>query len=95
MTLTPGVDASGGHKANPFRAIRNTECLPETAIEGTWVIFHHRSRQGYLDVGVPADLVLLTRPWSEARNRLDSEDVRMTWCHGEATFEREKLNDAE
>jgi predicted amidohydrolase YtcJ len=78
------------------RFINTEECVsPETALEGYLGHFSSPFTVRGLNVGGPADLVLLTRPWSEARDRLDSEDVRMTWCHGEATFEREILSDAE
>jgi predicted amidohydrolase YtcJ len=33
-------------------------------------------------VGAPADLCLLDRPWSRARERLDAEDVAACWCGG-------------
>ncbi len=76
--------------------INTEECVsPETALEGYLGHFSSPFTVRRLDVGEPADLVLLTRPWSEVRDRLNSEDVRMTWCHGEATFDREILSDAE
>jgi predicted amidohydrolase YtcJ len=40
------------------------------------------SRQRRVAVGEPADLCLLDRPWSEARNRLTSADVRATFVGG-------------
>ena len=78
------------------RFINTEECVsPETALEGFLGHFSSPFTVRRLEVGEPADLVLLTRPWSEARDRLNSEDVRMTWCHGETTFEQGILSDAE
>jgi len=39
-------------------------------------------------VGAVADLCLLDRPWSEARQRLDASDVRATLRAGELIFDR-------
>jgi len=39
-----------------------------------------------LEPGAPADLVLLDRPWAEARSRLDARLVRATWCEGERVY---------
>ncbi|MEM9255353.1 MAG: amidohydrolase family protein [Pseudomonadota bacterium] len=41
--------------------------------------------------GAPADLCLLNRPWSQARQRLKSEDVRATVCAGNVVFDRQGL----
>ncbi len=40
-------------------------------------------------VGAVADLCLLDRPWRDARARLTSEDVRVTWCAGRAVWQRD------
>lgn len=37
---------------------------------------------------VPADLCLLDRPWSEARERLSAGDVRATWIEGSLVHDR-------
>jgi predicted amidohydrolase YtcJ len=39
--------------------------------------------------GAPADLVLLDRPWRDARERLVSADVRATWSAGRLVFARD------
>ncbi|MBB4860139.1 putative amidohydrolase YtcJ [Novosphingobium chloroacetimidivorans] len=41
-----------------------------------------------LAVGAPADLVLLDRPWREARQRLTSADVAATFIDGELVHDR-------
>ncbi len=43
---------------------------------------HDLSRQRRIDVGRPADLCLLDRPWREAKHRLKSEDVIATIASG-------------
>jgi predicted amidohydrolase YtcJ len=45
-----------------------------------------RCRQ--IAVGAAADLVLLDRPWPEARTRLTSDDVRLTLCAGRIIHDR-------
>ena len=40
------------------------------------------ARQRRIAVGEPADLVLLDRPWAEARGRLAAADVRATLVAG-------------
>ena len=42
-----------------------------------------------LAVGAPADLCLLDRPWSEAREKLSSQAVRATICAGRVAFSRD------
>jgi predicted amidohydrolase YtcJ len=39
-------------------------------------------QQRSLAVGAPADLCLLDRPWTQARDRLRAQDVAMTWIAG-------------
>lgn len=46
------------------------------------------SRQRTVAPGTPADLFLLDRPWSEARSRLASDDVRMTLVSGLIVHDR-------
>ncbi|MET0239169.1 MAG: amidohydrolase family protein [Sphingobium sp.] len=46
------------------------------------------SRQRQIDVGAPADLCLLDRPWSHARQRLLSGDVRATLIAGGFVHDR-------
>lgn len=46
------------------------------------------SRQRRVAVGEAADLCLLDRPWSEARERLDSVDVRATFVGGRIVHDR-------
>ena len=38
--------------------------------------------------GAPADLLLLDRPWSRARERLDGDDVRATLVGGRTVWRR-------
>jgi predicted amidohydrolase YtcJ len=40
-------------------------------------------------VGAPADLCLLDRPWREARERLEMDDVSATWCAGRLVWQRD------
>lgn len=40
------------------------------------------SHQRRIEVGAPADLCLLDRPWTEARTALSAERVRATWISG-------------
>lgn len=40
------------------------------------------SRQRRIEVGAPADLCLLDRPWAEARRAFSAERVRATWISG-------------
>jgi predicted amidohydrolase YtcJ len=40
------------------------------------------SRQRKIEVGAPADLCLLDRPWAEARTAPSAERVRATWISG-------------
>ena len=42
-----------------------------------------------IEVGSPADLTCLDKPWSEARSRLTSKDVRATILEGRVTFLRD------
>lgn len=44
-----------------------------------------------IEVGVPADLCLLDRPWAEARHRLDSNDVIATFRGGELIYHRSNI----
>lgn len=46
------------------------------------------SRRRRIAVGEPADLCLLARPWHEARERLDSQDVRITVASGRVIHQR-------
>jgi predicted amidohydrolase YtcJ len=41
-------------------------------------------------VGARADLCLLDRPWRDARERLDMEDVCATWCAGRLVWQRDR-----
>ena len=45
--------------------------------------------RGALGPGEPADLVLLDRPWPEARQALCAEAVRTTWVAGQIAWSRE------
>ena len=45
--------------------------------------------RGPLAPGQPADLVLLDRPWSQARLRLDPADLRAVWIDGSRVWERD------
>ena len=45
-----------------------------------------RSARRQLAAGQPADLVLLDRPWREARARLDARDVAATLVAGEIVW---------
>ena len=47
-----------------------------------------------VEPGVAADLCLLDRPWSAARDRLASEDVVTTWAGGRITWSREEAGEA-
>lgn len=40
------------------------------------------SRQRRIEIGAPADLCLLDRPWAEARSALSAKRVRATWISG-------------
>lgn len=42
-----------------------------------------------IEIGAPANLVCLDRPWSDARNRLSSNDVVATFLEGRRTFLRD------
>ncbi|MDE0884067.1 MAG: amidohydrolase family protein [Myxococcota bacterium] len=44
--------------------------------------------RGPLAVGQPADLILLDRPWSQARLRLAPEDLSAVWIDGKRVWER-------
>jgi predicted amidohydrolase YtcJ len=46
------------------------------------------SRERRLEVGAPADLCLLDRPWRDARERLSAADVRTTWIDGSVVHDR-------
>ena len=41
-----------------------------------------------IEIGAPADLCLLDRPWAEARTRLNAEDVRATMIGGSVIYDR-------
>ncbi len=45
------------------------------------------SRQREVREGTPADLCLLSRPWSQARERLTSEDVVLTVASGQIVYD--------
>ena len=46
------------------------------------------TRQQSIEIGAPADLCLLDRPWEEARLRLSADDVRMTIIDGRIVHNR-------
>jgi len=55
---------------------------PESALELYLADPLELGRQRRIVEGAPAELVLLDRPWREARGRLVSGDVRHTWVSG-------------
>jgi predicted amidohydrolase YtcJ len=60
---------------------------PEEALELHLAVPGDLPRQRRIAVGEPADLVLLDRPWSLARNRLKSGDVRATIVAGDCLYQ--------
>lgn len=97
IVMAGGSDAPFG-KADPWLAMRAAvdrqtgsgaafgmdEALsPEAALALYLADPANLSRQRQITVGAPADLVLLDRPWSAARERLTSADVRLTVIAGE------------
>lgn len=110
LTLAAGSDAPFG-STDPWSAMRAAvsrqtrtgqiigadEALdPENALSLYLADPVDLARQRRIAVGEPADLCLLDRPWTEARGRLNSADVRTTFVAGrivhkridEAPFER-------
>jgi len=100
LRVALGSDAPFG-AADPWRAMRAAvartstrghaigpdECVsPEEALEGFLGEFRTPFTPRSLTVGIPADLVLLSKPWAEARHRLLADDVRMTWHQGQVSY---------
>ncbi len=46
------------------------------------------TRQRTIDVGTPADLCLLDRPWDDSRSRLSADHVRLTMIDGKIVYNR-------
>ncbi len=71
------------------RSIGQAEALtPEAALALYLADPADLSRQRKIAPGEPADLALLDRPWTEARNRLTSADVRATLVGGRLIHDR-------
>ncbi len=100
LRVALGSDAPFG-AADPWRAMRAAvartsarghsigpgECVsPEDALAGFLGEFMAPFTPRSLTVGLPADLVLLSKPWAEARHRLLADDIRMTWHHGQVSY---------
>jgi predicted amidohydrolase YtcJ len=96
VVLAGGSDAPFG-SADPWAAMRaavsrrTAKCTvigvdealdPEAALALYLADPLDLRRERRIVPGEPADLCLLSLPWSEARERLDSADVRATWIAG-------------
>lgn len=94
IPLCGGSDAPYGD-ADPWRAVKaavdrrapngvvigtHEALCPEQALALYLADPIDLSRQRRIAAGEPADLCLLDRPWHEARERLDSRDVRMVFA---------------
>ncbi len=101
ITLAGGSDAPFGG-ADPWAAIRAAvlrqtdgglsfgpqEALsPEVALALFLADPANLARQRRIEMGGAADLVLLDRPWQDARDRLSSADVALTLIGGEIAFD--------
>ena len=96
IPCTIGTDAPFGD-ADPWRAItaatdRRTRggavIGSHEAIEPEEALALFTSDSEEIEVGSPANLVCLDKPWSEARNRLSSSDVLATVLEGQFTYVR-------
>ena len=102
IPLAGGSDAPYG-SPDPWAAIRaavlrstsaGTPFTPAEALspEGALALYLadplDLARQRRIAVGEPADLCLLDRPWTLARTRLDSADVRATITSGQLVYQR-------
>ncbi len=72
---------SSGHDFGPAEAL-----TPEAALALFLADPDDLARQRCMEVGGPADLVLLDRPWHAARERLTSADVALTLIGGKIAF---------
>lgn len=71
------------------RALGADEALtPEQALE-----LFCSAKCAKIQAGAPADLCLLDRPWSAARNRLAASDIRLTLKNGTIIWSREPVDD--
>jgi predicted amidohydrolase YtcJ len=78
-----GMRAAVDRKTASGRPFGPDEAMsPEGAVELYLADPLELGRQRRIAEGAPADLVLLDRPWREARTRLLSDDVRHTWVSG-------------
>ncbi len=75
---------SGGRAFSPDEALTPDEAIRlfTTPLEAPG----QRARR--IAVGCVGDLCLLDRPWREARERLDADDVRATWMAGRLVADR-------
>jgi predicted amidohydrolase YtcJ len=104
VPLASGSDAPYG-SPDPWRAMAaavarksaaGVRLAPEEALSPEQALALYLSgsddpggRARRVAAGAPADLCLLDRPWSAARARLASQDVRATWCAGRMVWHRD------
>jgi predicted amidohydrolase YtcJ len=102
LTLAGGSDAPYGstdpwaamHAAVGRRTCAGVAFTPQEALTPEQALALYLadpldlSRQRRVGLGEPADLCLLDRPWREARERLDSGDVRIAVASGRVIHQR-------
>ncbi len=76
--------SAGGAEMDPAEALTAEEALALF----TSPLEHPGQSLAVLTRGAPADLLLLDRPWSRARERLDGDDVRATLVGGRTVWRR-------
>jgi predicted amidohydrolase YtcJ len=84
-----GMAAAVSRRTRNGQAIGPDEALtPEQAVALWLADPADLTGQRRIEAGGPADLVLLDRPWREARTRLSASDVRLTVASGRIVHQR-------
>jgi predicted amidohydrolase YtcJ len=81
--------ASIRRKTSSGAAIGPDEAIsPEAALSLYLADPHDFTKQRPIEPGAPADLCLLSRPWSKVRERLTADDVNTTFVSGRLVYNR-------